>query len=329
MRASPLLFRLSTWVGAMLFALAAVSAFAAPVPLRPDERTTLARELGLPGVSAAAFAPLSVIRNLEFARYGDTALELDLYLPPHPDTPGPCVIVIAGGGFKAVDRTRFRALAAYLALQGYTAACVDYRGAPKDPFPSSVEDTKAAVRWVRANASAYGIDPERIGAIGQSAGAHLAVMLAVTGDASTLEGAGGNPGVSSRIRSAVGLAGVYDFISRFRPGGHQKTAIEERKKANELWMGIPFSETSNRWRQASPINYVTADDAPVLFVHCKGDPTAPFEQSVQMHAAMQAVSPGSRLVLYEGGGHGIFRIAGIKEQMWRETLAFFRETLGR
>src|SRR4029077_5650098 len=124
---------------------------------------------------------------------------LDLYLPKEPGSAKiPCIVVIHGGGWGTGDKTRFAAIAARLAEQGFAAACIGYRLLPEVEFPAPVVDCKAAVRWVRANAAQHGIDPDRIGAIGGSAGGHLVAMLGTSASVNELEGEGGNPGVSSR-----------------------------------------------------------------------------------------------------------------------------------
>lgn len=296
----------------------------APAPLSSKDAAAYAKAAALPSVNAATFSGITVARDLPYARYGDTTLALDLYLPTPADRakPVPCVLVIAGGGFLAQDTSRFAATAAYLATRGFATACIAYRGTPKDTFVATIHDTKAAVRWVRANAKQYGIAPEKIGAIGQSAGAHLVTMLAVSGGVAELEGNGGNPEHSSRIQAGVSLAGVFDFISRLKDGGHEKRALAEKRKTNGAWVGVPFSETSEEWKRASTTSYVTPDDAPVLFVHCHGDVVAPLAQSEQMYAALKPASPRSKLILYEGGGHGVLRAAGINVKIWEEAVAF-------
>lgn len=310
--------------------LAALSAHAAPAPLgalSAKDATAYAKATALPSVTAATFSGITVARDLPYARYGDTTLALDLYLPADRAKPVPCVLVIAGGGFLAQDTSRFAATAAYLATRGFATACIAYRGAPKETFVATIHDTKAAVRWVRANAAQYGIAPEKIGAIGQSAGAHLVTMLAVSGGVAEFEGTGGNPEQSSRIQAAVSLAGVFDFISRLKDGGHEKRALAEKRKTNGAWVGVPFSETSDEWKRASTTSYVTPDDAPVLFVHCRGDVVAPLPQSEQMYTALKPASPRSKLILYDGGGHGILRAAGINVKMWEEAVAFLSAEL--
>jgi acetyl esterase/lipase len=300
-----------------------------PRPLTIDEAQACADGVALPGVTAERFSNVAVQRDLEYARYGDQALLLDLYLPTDRKGPMPCVVVIVGGGFRAQGKDRFGPIAAYLATNGYTAPCISYRGTPEHTYLATIHDSKAAVRWVRANASRYGIHPDRIAAMGQSAGAHLATMLAVSGGVAELEGDGGHADQSSRIQAAVSLAGVFNFISRLKDGGQQPPGklLETKRRTNGEWVGEQFSETSAAWRQASPITHLSADDAPVLLVHCRADGTVPFAQSEEMYAAMHPLSPATRLVIYDGGGHGVTRAKGINERMWDETLKFLGETL--
>ncbi|MBM3855948.1 MAG: alpha/beta hydrolase, partial [Verrucomicrobia bacterium] len=150
---------------------------------------------------------VQVERDLVYARYGDREVKLDLYLPRQPASAKiPCIVVIHGGGWRSGDKTRFAGQAAYLADKGFAAACIGYRLLPEVTFPAPIVDCKAAVRWVRANAARYGIDPERIGATGGSAGGHLTAMLATSHKVKELEGDGGNAGLSSRVQAAVAMA---------------------------------------------------------------------------------------------------------------------------
>ena len=297
-------------------------------PLTDEEAGKYASALKLPGITAGTLADVRALRNVEFAHYADQAMLLDLYLPREATGPFPCIVVIKGGGFRPANKEGFAHLAAYHAANGFAAACISYRRAPDHPFPAAVHDTKAAVRWVRANAAKYNIDPNRIGAIGQSAGGHLSVMLAVTNGVAELEGNGGNPKVSSAVQAAVSWAGVFDFISRLRDGGQQAAeSLAKKRQSNAAWIGEPFSETSDLWKKASPISYLTPDDSPVSLVHCKGDKTVPYEQSQQMHRAMREHHLDGELLLLQEGGHGISGIQGINEQAWRATLGFFKTTL--
>lgn len=319
--------RSSIVVAAALFASATAPAHDA-VPLTAREAEQYATSLRLPGVTAETLAGVSVVRDAEFARYGDDSMLLDLYLPKASDTAVPCVVVIKGGGFKPANKDGFAHIAAYYAANDFASVCVSYRGAPDHPFPAAVHDTKAAVRWVRANAEKYTIDPDRIGAVGQSAGGHLAAMLAVSADIPELEGDGGNAGVSSSIQAAATWAGVFDFVVRLRDGGQQSgESFDAKRRSNAAWIGEPFSETSELWKKASPISYLTPDDPPLLLVQCKDDKTVPYQQAVQMHEAMQKLNLTSELLLMDGGGHSVSNIPGINARAWSATLAFFRAHL--
>ena len=131
------------------------------------------------------------------------------------DGPFPAILCIHGGGFRAGTRQGYDGLCVQLAEQGYVAVTVSYRLAPKYPFPAAIHDVKAAVRWLRANAAKYHIDPERIGVTGGSAGGHLAQFLGVTGDVKEFEGDGGNPEQSSRVACVVNYYGPSDFTKSY------------------------------------------------------------------------------------------------------------------
>ncbi len=138
-----------------------------------------------------------VDRDLLYGKAGDADLKLDLAMPKDGPGPFPVVVCIHGGGWTHGDRADLRTTIETLAGRGYVAVSVDYRLAPKDRFPAAVEDCKAAVRWLRANARQFKIKPDRIGVVGFSAGAHLACLLGVTRKADGLEGTGGNPDESA------------------------------------------------------------------------------------------------------------------------------------
>lgn len=310
-----------------------------PVQLSADQAKSFAATFAPTGTVAEDFSRVRVQRDLEFAKYGDKRLLLDLYLPHVADRDSsssvrasdqiPCVVMITGGGFKARGKDAFAKYAAFLSTQGFVTASISYRGAPDDPFPSSVQDSKAAVRYLRSNASRFGLDGDRIAALGQSAGGHLAAMLAVSGDFEEFEGNGGNAGVSSRIQAAVSFAGVFDFISRLRDGGHQETGVATKRKTNGAWVGEPFSVDSERWVRASPINHLSVDDPPILLVHTKTDQVVPMAQSMQMHETMQRKGLTSRLLIFDTGGHGVASAPAINERVWQQTVGFLREHLGK
>jgi len=271
---------------------------------------------------------VGVYRALDFAATPAGAIQLELFFPRAPAGPVPAIVVIPGGGFRPQSREKSAGSARALAEAGFAAASIGYRGAPDATFRATVSDTKAAVRFLRANAARFNINPDRIGAFGQSAGGHLAVMLAVSGGVAELEGDGGHPEVSSRVQAAVSFAGVFDFVSRLKDGGQQQGAsLDTKRKTNGAWVGEPFSEDSANWKLASPFYHVTPDDPPVLFVHCKDDRTVPYQQSIDMYEHLKPMQPESRLLVLEEGGHGIRSSEKVKDQAWAATVDFLRASL--
>src|SRR5262245_50768799 len=169
-----------------------------------------------PGMASAAGGQqpkVRVERDIVYGKGGRVELRLNLALPEGKG-PFPAVVCIHGGGWYQGQRQDMDFMTEVLARRGYVAATVSYRPAPGARFPAQIEDCKAAVRWLRANARRYHINPGRIGATGPSAGGHLACLLGVTGKKDRLEGGGGNPGHSSRVQAVVSFFGRTDFTKK-------------------------------------------------------------------------------------------------------------------
>jgi pectinesterase len=249
-----------------------------------------------------------VERDIVYAKYGDREVMLDLYLPKRPAGEKiPCIVVIHGGGWRSGDKTRFAAQAAYFADKGFAAACIGYRLLPEVTFPAPVVDCKAAVRWVRANAAKYGIDPDRIGATGGSAGGHLTAMLATSSGVKELEGDGGNGGVSSRIQAAVAMATPAD-MGQFA----QRHGVEAASAA-----------------LISPVTHVTKDSAPILLLHGTGDKLVPMGQSELLLEKYKQAGAAAELVKIEGGSHAFWNSEQWFGDAMARAAAFFRDHLGR
>jgi acetyl esterase/lipase len=231
---------------------------------------------------------LDIRKGIVFAENPELDMELDLFLPAERgEDPIPCIVCIHGGGWRVHRRAWFNGHAAYFASKGYAAVSIDYRMFPaiETPIPC-VEDCKAAVRWIRANADEYGIDPNRIGAVGGSAGAHLTAMLAVSSAVRELEGPGGNADYSSAIQAGVGYATpVFNATT------------ESGQAAAQRW------NFGDNLKLVSPYANVDENSAPLLLIHGTSDGTVPFENSVEMHAKYQSVGADSELMPLEGKGH--------------------------
>lgn len=252
-------------------------------------------------------------------------LTLDLFLPQNHEHPAACVLVIQGGGFLPQDGKRFRFFADFLAESGFAAALISYRGRPDHEYRETIADCKAAVRFLRQHSQQYGLDPNRLGAMGRSAGGTLAALLAVTGDKPEWEDSQPSQ-YSSSIQAAVAMAGVFDFVARFTDP--EQLALQPRYqnklKTNGQWIGSPFAPNDANWLQASAIQHIDAGDAPTLFLHCKDDSTVPWQQSQEMHEKMLAAGIPCELRYFDSGGHGF---SGLGEQPQELMLEFFQKHL--
>ena len=243
--------------------------------------------------------PESVVfeKGIEYTNPDNQHLQLNLARPKSGDGPFPCVLCIHGRGFRAGSREGYNTQIVRLAATGYVAVTVSYRLAPKYPFPAAIHDTKAAVRWLRANAKTYHIDPDRIGVTGGSAGGHLAQFLAVTGDVKEFEGAGGNSTQSSKVSCVVNVYGPSDFTKSY---GKSVDAAE----VLPLFLGGDLEKARPLHIKASPLYWVTPNAAPTLCIHGTEDKYVAFEQAVWMVEKLKAANVEASLLKLPGAGHG-------------------------
>lgn len=252
--------------------------------------------------------------------YADTANPrqyLDLYLPqPRPAEPVPLVAYVHGGGWHQGSKLTGRAeLGRLVATGDYAGASIGYRLSSETSWPAQMHDLKAALRWLRAHAGEYGIDPERIGVIGHSAGGHLVAMLGTAGDEPELEGdLGGHPGVRSDVQCVVDFFGPSDLR------GTASTARREggRPSSREQLLGGGADELPDIARSASPVVFASADDPPFLIVHGTEDATVAFAESERLEQALRAQGVPVLLQAVEGGGHGDF----LNDETARRTALF-------
>jgi acetyl esterase/lipase len=244
-------------------------------------------------------------------------LLLDLARPKTGDGPFPAVVCIHGGGFRAGDRHGYDSLVLRLAEHGYVAVTVEYRLAPKYQFPAAVHDVKAAVRWVRANAPKYHVDPEHVGVMGGSAGGHLAQFLGVTAHVPEFEG-DQNPGPSSAVTCVVNFFGPSDFTKSY---GKSVDAAQ----VLPLFLGGNLETAHERHVRASPLYWVTPDAAPTLCIHGTEDKYVAHEQAVWLVDRLKAAGVPAELLTLEGAGHG-FR-GKDQETAEKALFAFFGQRL--
>jgi acetyl esterase/lipase len=237
--------------------------------------------------------------NLEYWATGGRheRLEMDVVHPRNISDEAPAVVLIHGGGFRAGTRQSYLPLCIKLAQRGYVAATVSYRLSPRYQFPAPIHDVKASVRWLRANAKRFGIDPDRIGAVGGSAGGHLALFLGLTAGVAEFEGNGPNPEVSSRVSCVVDYYGPTDFTKSY---GKSVDAAEVLPQ----FLGGDLEHEPLNHIVASPLNWVTPQAAPVLSIHGTEDRYVSYEQSVWLVDRLRAAGVEAELEKLDGAGHG-------------------------
>ena len=258
--------------------------------------------------------------GIEYTNPDGQHLQLDLARPKEGSGPFPTILCIHGGGFRAGNRQSFDAQCIKLAENGYVAATITYRLAPKYPFPAAIHDCKAAVRWLRANAKKYHIDPERIGVTGGSAGGHLAQFLGVTGGVKEFEGDGGNPEQSSRVACVVNYFGPSDFTKSY---GKSVDAAE----VLPLFLGGNLEKERHKHIIASPLYWVTPAAAPTLCIHGTEDTHVAHEQAVWLIDRLKAADVEAELLTLEGAPTAS-KARTPRRPTWRE-IAYFDKQSGR
>jgi acetyl esterase/lipase len=259
-------------------------------------------------------------QGIEFSNPDGQHLRLDLARPKDGPGPFPAVVCIHGGGFRAGNRFGYDAQCIRLAQHHYVAVTVDYRLAPKYPFPAAVHDVKAAVRFLRSVAVKYRLDPERIAATGGSAGGHLAQFLGVTSDVKDFEGDGGHPEQPSRVACVVNFYGPSDFTRSY---GKSVDAAE----VLPLFLGGNLETHRQRHIEASPLYWVTPHAAPTLCIHGTKDDYVAHEQSEWLVERLRGCGVEAELLSIEGAGHG-FKGADA-DRAEKAMLAFFDRHLNR
>ncbi|MDQ4096328.1 MAG: alpha/beta hydrolase [Actinomycetota bacterium] len=244
--------------------------------------------------------------DVEYGVANGKRLLLDAYVPaPEGDKVRPAVILIHGGGFRAGDKRSFEPEARRLAEKGWVAFSVNYRLDEPTAFPAEVEDVQAAVRWVRANAAEYQVDPERIGALGESAGGHLTAMLATLGEGALDRGA--------RIRAGVAWSGPMDLTELARLRGDQ-------------WgvplLGCSLAACPERFAAASPIAHVDGTDAPLFLINSTEE-LVPRSQAVAMATRVEDLGAPTQLQIIPGTRHAL----DYRDEVWPQTDLFLQKHL--
>ena len=233
-------------------------------------------------------------RDVVYGKATGEEMKLNLARPKDAQGPLPAVVILAGGGWKGAGRKDLMdRFTQEFGRRGYVAATVDTRSTPEHVFPHQVEDAKCAVRFLRANAQKYGVDPQRIGAVGFSAGGHLALMLGVLTKEDGFEGDGGWAEQPSQANAVVAFCGPTNFT----------TANPSNGGNFEFFLGAKRKDNPELYKKASPITYVKKGTAPMLLIQGTMDDMVPYTQATEMAAALTAVGVPGRVELLFGAGH--------------------------
>lgn len=212
-----------------------------------------------PGVLAA--------RNVPYTTIDGHTLQLDVFYPAHRDKPLPAVMIIHGGGWRSGNRQQHIPLAARLAAQGFVCFTVSYRLSTDALYPAAVHDLKAALRWIRAHATTYSVDPTRMAVLGFSAGAQLAALLGSATNVPALDDSTRNMGYSSAVQAVVNIDGILAFIHPESGEGNDTKSTS----AATNWFGYSRTENPARWEQASALTYAGRYSPPTLFLNSSVD----------------------------------------------------------
>lgn len=282
-----------------------------------QNRTASTPQNSTPASAPEAGNEVTIHNDVEYGVVGGEKLLLDLYLPVDT-TPRlrPAVVVIHGGSWSGGDKQGLSRMSTFLARWGFVVININYRlfRGNENRWPAQLDDAQRAVRWLRANAATYNVDPGRIGAFGHSAGAQMAALLGMedTRDNSNA----GLAKYSSRVQAVVDVSGPSDFLADHDPEGDaQLTAF----------FGGDYKKNAAAWRDASPVDHVEKSDAPFLIVQGTKDESVPMAQAQRLYDKLQAAGVPVTFVKVEDGH--TFVTDEARKQLALETLKFFNQYL--
>lgn len=245
-------------------------------------------------------------------------LKLDIVFPEHAEQ-RPCIIWICGGAWLQMSRCAHLLYLCELARSGFVVASVQYRTSNEAAFPAQLEDVKAAIRYLRANSAFYGIDPERFGVMGESAGAHLAAMTALTGEQKQYD-VGDDLNFSSEVQAVCCWYPPTDLVHM--PGVNP----EELAAAPEsLFIGQNVASVKQAAKKASPVHWVTKNAPPFLLLHGTDDHIVPFAQSEELYEKLEAAGADATLIGIEGADHA--DLPFFQKEVWKLIIQFFCDKL--
>lgn len=280
-------------------------------------------------LSGQALTEVIIKKDIIYGHAGGVDLKMDI---GHPEGKGPFPVILFfhGGGWQQGDKSHMHKWIRKVVASGYVGVSVGYRFAPEYKWPSQVHDAKTAVRYLRAHSKELKIDPAIIGAMGESAGGYLALMLGVTSPADNLEGGGGYPEFSSEVQSVVSYVSATDFTL---PGRELSLELEAemlkyyKKSLKEVRSDFTGATGPDDpiLKKISVVTYVDKSDAPIMMFYGDSDPFVSLDHAYRLQSALDKAHVPNELIILKGGGHGW---AGKpEEETTRQMMEFFERTL--
>jgi acetyl esterase/lipase len=270
--------------------------------------------LGTQTARAQNTGDLRVEPNIVFGKGGDIDLLLDVYQPPAGAAPKRMAIIhLFGGGFTGGSKNAGYIVNDVRALGrlGYTNVSANYRLQAQGSWPAQIHDTKAAIRWVRANADKIGIDAGRIAIAGYSAGGLLSLLAAGTNGMAEFEGSGGNGGVSSVVQASIG---VYPLASAQNSAGLFPNSLSAEERSTAM-------------RTASPATYIGGNFAPTIFIHGTADTAVPMSSSIDFFNKLHGAGVPTALTLIQGAAHAFDNSALDAVEVMARSIDLFLDRL--
>ena len=260
--------------------------------------------------------------DITYARYGTRKMLADIFVPPG-EGPHPAAVILHGGGWHSGDKMKFRAMGLELARRGYVTMAVAYRLSGEAKFPANIQDCHAAVRYLRAHAADYAVNPDKIGVVGGSAGGHLAGLLATTANVTETHGDGGNPGVSSAVQAAVVMSGPMQIATG---SVAERSMIPDNPKPNAVWLfGGNVEERPKAYALADAHEHIDKNTPPILFQY--GGTEDPEKVAPSVKKLRKLGIPTKVLSNYKGGKHGCWNRHPWFTPMVDDIDAWFKEHL--
>jgi acetyl esterase/lipase len=276
---------------------------------------------------------ITVWKDIVYAVADGHELKLDIAVPKYLKAPAPAIVDIPGGAWRVIRKSPDDAL--FYAKYGFIGVSITHRTSDIAPFPAAVHDCKTVIRWLRAHAEKYHINPDKIGVTGFSSGGHLAVLLGTSGGDAFLEGHGGYEDYSSRVQAVVDHFGPTDFLKMNDTDLPDRTDVFSPDSPPSLFLGGPLREKADLARLANPITYIDPKDPPVFIGHGEKDGMVVINQSEILYEALKKAGVPTTFVRVKNATH-MYRpskwnedVNPTVETMNRMTVEWFEKWLGR